>query len=330
MKRRTFIAALGGAAAWPLVARAQQPAEIPKIGLLFPGPTSAAAVRAKIIWEGLNESGYVEGKNLSLVSRAMGSGPAGLDQLTDLAGQLLQSDVRAILAVGPAAVRATRSATATIPIIALDLETDPVSTGLITSLARPGGNITGLFFDFPEFSGKWLELLAEARPGLSRVAVFWEPTTGPVQVEAAETAAKSRGLRLQIINVPDLSGLEDAFRAAEREQAQGLLILSSPLFSAVIGSKPVAELAALHRLPAITLFPEFAQFGGLMAYGPSLVDLFHQAGALVGKVLHGAKPADLPVERPTRFRLVINLKAAKALGLEIPSTLLARADEVIE
>jgi putative tryptophan/tyrosine transport system substrate-binding protein len=327
MRRRHVIALLAALPAWPLAAWAQQSADMPAIGMLFPGSADAAAVRAKLVWEGLKESGFVEGKNLALLTRATDFNP---EKTSQFAAELDRAGVRVILAVGPPAVRAAHSVTTTTPIVALDLETDPVSTGLIASFARPGGNVTGLFFDFPEFSAKWLELLQEAVPGLSRVAVVWDPTTGPVQVKAAEAAAASRGLHLQIIEVREPSGLEDALAAANLGNAQGLVVLSSPLFSAVIGAKPVAEMAARHRLPAISLFPEFAQFGGLMGYGPSLPDLFHQAGALVGKVLHGQKPAELPVERPSRFNLVVNLKTAKALGLEIPSQLIARADEVIE
>ena len=325
--RRAFIAALGGAAVWPMVARAQQPAMIPEFGLLYPGPADAAAARAKIVWEGLGEGGYIEGKNLTLVSRAADSSP---DLMSKFASDLVQRDVRVIIAVGPRAVRAAQAATRTISIVGLDLETDPVATGQIASLARPGGNLTGLFFDFPDFSGKWLQLLQEAMPGLSRVAVVWDPTTGPVQVKAAEAAAASRNLVLQIIEVHEPSGLEEAFASAEHEHAQGVMILSAPLFSAVVSAAKVAELAASHRLPAISLFPEFAQLGGLMGYGPRITDNYHQAGALVARILHGERPADLPIERPTRFYLVINLKTAKALSVDIPSTLLTRADEVIE
>jgi putative tryptophan/tyrosine transport system substrate-binding protein len=325
MNRRAFIAGLGSAAAWPLVARGQQ--SMQEVGLLYPGPADAAAARAKIVWQGLNDTGYVEGKNLTLVSRATNFNP---DLTEKFSIEFAQRNLRAILAVGPTEVRATQAATKTTPIVALDLETDPVSTGLMASLARPGGNLTGLFFDFPDFSSKWLQLLQEAIPGLSRVAVVWDPTTGPVQVKAAEAAAATQGLHLQIIEVREPPGLESAVAAAERERAQGVVVLSSPLFSTVIGAPKVAELAAVHRLPAVSLFPEFAQFGGLMGYGPKIADIFRQAGALVGRVLHGEKPADLPVERPTRLYLVINLKTAKSLGLEIPPTLLARADEVIE
>jgi len=214
--------------------------------------------------------------------------------------------------------------------VAVDLETDPVREGLAQSLAHPGGNLTGLFFDFPEFSGKLLELLNEARPGLTRIAALWDPASGPVQIEAARAAAVARNMRLQTLEVSDLAKLPEAFAAAEAEQAQGLLVLSSPLFSSISGIKPVAELAARHKLAAITFFPEFAKSGGLMGYGPSVTDLYHQAGGLVAKVLRGEKPADLPLERPSRYQLVINLKAAKAFGLALPPSLVARADDVIE
>jgi putative ABC transport system substrate-binding protein len=175
-----------------------------------------------------------------------------------------------------------------------------------------------------------LELLNEARPGLTRVAALWDPGSGSVQVEAAQAAAASRGVHLQILKIDDLSKLVDALAAAQAEQAQGLLVLSSPLFSAISGIRPVAEQATAHGLPGITLFPEFAKNGGLMGYGPSLDDLYHQASELIAKVLRGEKAGDLPLERPSRFRLIINLKAAKDLALQLPPSLVARADEVIE
>jgi putative ABC transport system substrate-binding protein len=241
---------------------------------------------------------------------------------------LVKRNVRVLFAAGPVAVRYMRAATTTIPIVALDLESDPVNSGLVQSIARPGGNLTGLFFDFPEFSAKWLQLLAEAVPNLSRLAVLWDPTTAPVQLDTVSTEAGSRGLGLQVLPVQAPGEFDDSFRAARSQRADGLLILSSPLFGS--NSRPLAELAAKYRLPAITLFPEFAQVGGLLAYGTNLIDLYVQAGALVGKILAGARPQDLPVERPSRFRLVVNLKTAKMLGVEIPPTLVARADEVIE
>lgn len=324
--RRRFLGGLAAAAGLPSIAFAQAGRGIPVAVLFYIGPVASAELRAKLVREDLAADGLVEGKDFALAMKVAGSN----DELPRLSSELVQPGVAVVLAVGPAALRAARAATAILPIVALDLETDPIKTGLAASLAHPDGNVTGLFFDFPEFSGKLLELLGEARPGLSRIAALWDPTSGPVQIEAARAAASSRNMQLQTLEVADLAKLPEAFAAAEAGQAQGLLVLSSPLFSSISGIRPVAELAAQHKLAGITLFPEFAQSGGLMGYGPSVTDLYHQAGGLVAKVLRGEKPADLPLERPSRYRLVINLKAAKALGLSLSPSLVARADEVIE
>lgn len=285
-----------------------------------------AEARAKLIRDALAADGLVDGRNYVLSM----SVAVDREQLPGLAKELVRPGVGAVLAVGPAALAAARSATTSIPIVALDLETDPIKAGYAQSLSHPGGNVTGLFFNFPEYSGKLLELLNEARPGMSRIAALWDSTSGTVQVEAAEAAASARGMHLQILKVDNLSELSQAFAAADAQQAQGLLVLSSPLFSAISGIKQVAEQAASHRLAGITLFPEFAQSGGLMGYGPSLNDLYLRPAGMIAKILRGDKPADLPLERPSRFRLIINLKAAKALGLELPPSLVARADDVIE
>jgi putative ABC transport system substrate-binding protein len=305
---------------------AQSASGVPEVVLFYSGPMESAELRARLIREDLVASGLVEGKDFKFGLSVAGKN----DDLPRLASALVRPGVAVVLAVGPSALRAAEATSAIVPIVALDLETDPVKTGLAKSLARPGGNVTGLFFDFPEFSGKLLELLAEAKPGVSRVAALWDPASGPVQMEAAKASAAARNIRLQILEVGDLAKLDDAFAAASADQAQGLLVLSSPLFSSISGIKPVAELAASHRLAGIALFPEFAQSGGLLGYGPSVTDLYHQAGGLVAKVLRGEKPADIPMERPSRYRLTINLKAAKALGLELPPSLVARADDVIE
>jgi putative tryptophan/tyrosine transport system substrate-binding protein len=233
-----------------------------------------------------------------------------------------------LFASGPAVVRYAHAASDTIPIVAMDLESDPVKDRLVASIAHPGGNLTGLFFDFPEFSAKWLQLLREAVPGLSRLAVLWDPNTGLAQLDTLTAEAKSEGLSIEILEVKAPEEMEAAFQSAAAKKAGSLLVLSSPLFGTT--PKPVADLALKYRLPAITLFPEFAEVGGLMAYGTNLIDLFFQSGVLVGKVLDGAKPRDLPVERPSRFQLVINLRTAKALGLAIPTSLLLRADQIIE
>jgi putative tryptophan/tyrosine transport system substrate-binding protein len=325
MKRRSFVAGLMAAACLPRAVLAQASA-VPEIVLFYAGPTASAEARAKLIRETLGAEGLVEGKMFVLTMSVASDN----EQLSKLAKDLARPGVRAILAVGPLALRAARTVTDTIPIVALDLETDPVRAGFAESLSHPAGNVTGLFFDFPEFSGKLLALLQEARPGLSRVAALWDPTSGLVQIEAAVAAAAARGLQLQTVKVDDLGKLREAFTAMDVQEAQGLIVLSSPLFSAISGIRQVAEQAASHRLPGITLFPEFAKAGGLMGYGPSLDDLYQRPAVMIAKILRGEKPGDLPLERPSRYRFVVNLNAAKALGLELPPSLVARADEVIE
>jgi putative ABC transport system substrate-binding protein len=218
--------------------------------------------------------------------------------------------------------------TSVLPIVALDLEADPVASGFVQSLARPGGNLTGLFFDFAEFSGKWLEMMGEIIPNLKHAAAVWDPATGPVQIDAAVAVARKRGVALEVIKVDSPSAMAPGFREAADKKVQAVLILSSPIFGTL--PRQTADLALAHRLPAITMFPEFAQVGGLIAYGTDQTDLFRQGGEFVGKVLAGAKPADLPVERPARILLAVNLKTAAALGLTIPQVILLRADQVIE
>jgi putative ABC transport system substrate-binding protein len=333
MHRREFITLLGSTAGCLFTAGAQQSllaqekrgGKIQEVGFFYPGTVKASKVRIAAFVKGLQEKGYVEGQNVALVPRIT---ELHSERLAPLAAELVHRKVDVILGIGSPAVQAARAATSVIPIVALDLESDPVNRGFVASLAHPGGNITGLFFDFPEFSGKWFELLEEALPGLARVTILWDPATDSPQLNGVNAAAATRGIALQVLNVETLAQMEDAFHAAAQTQTQAVMLLSSPLFGANL--EPAANLAARYRLPAITMFPEFAEVGGLMAYGTNLMHLYGQAGALVGKVLSGARPADIPVERPMRFQFVINLKTAKALGLTIPPTLLIRADEVIE
>jgi putative ABC transport system substrate-binding protein len=272
----------------------------------------------------LRELGYVEGQNL-VIELQFGAGRD--DLLRDYTAEFIQHQVDVLFAVGSPALRAAQQVTRTTPIVALDLESDPVTRGFITSLARPGGNITGVFLDLPEFNGKRLELLKEAIPELSRVAVLWEAATDPSPVAALEVATQSLGLQLQLLPVHHPDDFGRALGAASRGDAQGLVVLQTPLMSRY-GAQIVA-LTTQYRLPTMAMFSEFAVMGGLMSYGPNLNELFRRVGIYVGKILKGAKPADLPVERPTKFELVINLKTAKALGLTIPPTLLFQADEVI-
>ena len=251
-----------------------------------------------------------------------------LPALPALAMDLVTQRVDTILAAGPPAVQAARSATAAIPVVAVDLESDPVASGLVASLARPGGNVTGVFLDFPDFSAKCLQLLIEAVPALAEVGVLWDPTTGQLQLNAVQSAAKSLGVGLHVFEARRLADIAEAFYTLDRSRTQGALILSSPLF----GGNPqvVADLATRKGVPTISLFPDVAREGGLLAYGPDIQDLYHQAAGMARKVLNGTKPAEMPAERPTRFQLVATLKAAKAIGIELPTSILLRADEVIE
>jgi putative ABC transport system substrate-binding protein len=325
MRRREFIALLGGAAAWPLAARAQQPSKTARIGVLYPGLTSALPSRVLGFREVLQAAGYRESENLELILRSANSDPR---RIAPLAMELAEHKVDVIVAVSPAAVHAALAASATIPIIALDVESDPIASGFINSLSRPGGQVTGVFFDFPEFCKKWLELLKEAIPRLTSVAVLWDPATGPVQMKGVENAASRLNVKLEILEVRDAANLDDSILAASRKGVDAILMLSAPVF----GSNPqhIAGLTLGAQLPAVTLFPDFARAGGLMAYGVDPVNIWRQGAALAIKVLRGGKPAELPAELPTKFELVINLKTAKSLGIVFPTSILLRADEVIE
>ena len=309
----------------PLAVDAQAPVKAARIGWLRSTPETPEWRRNfDAFTQELRDHGYVEGQNVTIAVRSR-TEPA--TPLAALLGELLQFQPDVIVAGGPAAVDAARQATTTVPIVALDYERDPVASGLVERYSHPGGNLTGVFLDFPAFSGKWLELLREVVPGLARVAVLWDPATGPIQVRGLESAARPVGVQLHVLEVRSVDDFAGAFRAAMPAQPDAVIALSSPL----VGNyhEHLAALAVTHRLPAITLFPYFARGEGLMAYGPDVPDLFRQAARLVVKILHGATPADLPIERPMQFKLVINLKTAKNLGLTIPPTLLFQADEVI-
>jgi putative tryptophan/tyrosine transport system substrate-binding protein len=277
---------MGGVVASPFLAIAQYPARILQIGFLYPGPQSTAPLRIKAALTGLQAGGLRAPDQLAVVP-AVTDGNAAL--LAPLAANLAARNVDLILAQSGAAVRAANAVTTTIPIVALDLESDPIASGFIASHARPGGNITGVFLDFPEFSKKWLEALNEIVPKLSRVAVFWDPAMAPVQLRAVEDAAQTLNLRLAVVEVRQWSDIEPAFQVATQQDAQALLMLASPLIGG--NPKPLAEMALRHRLPAITVFTEFARHGGLMAYGPNLQGVVRQQGLLAARVLLGSKPA---------------------------------------
>jgi ABC-type uncharacterized transport system substrate-binding protein len=325
-RRREFITMLGGAAAaWPLAALAQQSAQRAKIGILYPGLASALPSRIAVLRDGLQAVGYREPDNVELVVRSTGGDPT---RTIPLAMELVERKVDVILAASSPAVNAARSATTTTPIVALDLESDPVGSGLISSLSRPGGQVTGIFFDFPDFSKKWLELLKEAIPKLSSIAVLWEPATGPVHIKAVQIAAKELKVKVETVDVPGISNLDDAIFAASSKGVDAILMLSSTVIGA--NQEYIAGLTLGLRLPAMTLFPDFARRGGLMAYGVNPVNLFRQSAPIIVKVLRGSKPGEVPAELPTRFELVVNLKTAKRLGIVFPTSILLRADEVIE
>lgn len=326
MRRREFISLLGGVAAWPVTARAQQPshpAGVPVVGILWPGVAAPAPPRMDAFRDGLSKSGFVDGRDVAIELRFA---RAGLQQLPELAADLVRLKVDVILAPGDLAPRVAQQATDAIPIVAFS--DDILGAGLIRTLSRPGGNMTGLTILSPELSAKRLEILREIVPGISRVAALWDPTTGKSQVQLTEKAARALNIQLQILEVQDASDLQKAFLAAQQERAEALNVFSSPFLASLYHD--IIKLAAQHRLPAIYQWKEHSQAGGLVSYGPSLADLWRQAATIVAKILKGAKPADLPVEQPTRFEFVLNAKTAKSLNLTISGATLLRADELIE
>jgi putative ABC transport system substrate-binding protein len=308
-------------------AHAQQPTKIPRIAWLTNTPLSANLARHEAFRQGLRELGYVEGKNIVIEWR---SSEGFRDRTPALAAELVRLKVDVIVTAGSDGTRAAKDATSTIPIVMASSD-DPVGTGLITSLARPGGNITGLSQLSPELNGKRLEILKEALPKLSRLAVFSTSTaTDNAQVmKEVELAAAALGVKLQHLDVLTTKDIEPAFRAAVKGRADAVLEnISGPIRSAAL--KELAELAVKNRLPVMRERPEHVEAGGLMSYGVNLNDLARRAATYVDKILKGARPADLPVEQPTKFELIINLKAAKQIGLTIPANVLARADRVIK
>jgi ABC-type uncharacterized transport system substrate-binding protein len=325
MRRREFISLLSAMVAWPFAAQAQQTIKIRTVGFLYPGTAAAAPPRIAAFLAGLRAGGFRKPEDIELVTKITGGDATLLDPM---AADLAKRKVDIILAVSPAAVRAARSATTTIPIVAGDLESDPVDAGFIASVARPGGNVSGVFLDFPDFSKKWLELLKETVPQITSVGVFWDPATGTMQLRAVEAAAQTLNLKLEMLELRGRADVEGAFQSAKQRGAGALLFLSSPFIGA--NTKLLANLALAQRSPAVTLFTDFARDGGLMAYGPNLLAFFRQEGVLAAKILRGEKPAELPIETPTKFEFVLNLKTAKILGVNIPAAVLLRADDVIE
>ena len=319
--RRRFLEAVAGGLVTAGGARAQSTGKIRVVGFLTSGGTDSL----QQFRDAMREMGYLEGRNFALERRSADGKP---EVLPGLVADLIRLNVDVIYATGPPAVRAAKNATSIIPIVALDLETDPVQSGLVVSLGRPGGNLTGLFLDLPVLAGKWLELLQEAAPGRRRVALLWDTTTGPAQMTAAKAAAQRLGVDLQIVEFRSFEDVDEALKRAVGSGARALAMLSSPALNR--DAPRLAEFALRNRLPAISPFRAFADAGGLMSYGPNLLAFRRFAATYVDKILKGAKPGDLPIQQPSTFEFVINQKTAKALGLTLPPSLLLRADEVIQ
>jgi putative tryptophan/tyrosine transport system substrate-binding protein len=310
-----------------VIAEAQQTGKVPRIGYLSPTSPSVSPTRIEAFRHGLRELGYVEGKNIVIDYRyAEGK----FDRLPALAAELVRLKVDLIVTTGPTVTRAAKEATTTVPIV-MATDTDPVGNGFVASLARPGGNITGLSALAPELSGKQLELLKEIVPRLSRVAVFGTSTNpGNAQMlKEVKLAAGAFGVKLQYLEVRGPKDIETAFRAASKERAEAVLYLVAGLVDAGHRTE-ISELAVKSRLPAIYQSRRYVEDGGLMSYGVNIADLDRRAATYVDKILKGRTPADLPVEQPTKFEFVINLKTAKQIGLTIPPNVLARADKVIK
>jgi putative tryptophan/tyrosine transport system substrate-binding protein len=324
--RRTFLATLGGAAAaWPLAARAQQPGKLPTIGFLGSTSPSAESPRTAAFVRRLRELGWIEGRTIAIEYRW---GDGRTERFAEIAAEFVRLKVDVIVASGTPTVVAAKRATEVIPIV-FSMAGDPVGTALVASLARPGGNVTGLSTQAPDVAGKRLELLREVIPGLRRLAIFANVDSPLVVLEMREVqvAARTLGFEVATLEVRRAEDILPAFEALNG-RADALYVCADPLVSA--NRTRINALALAERLPTMHDLREYAVPGGLMSYGPNIPDLFRRAAHYVDKILRGAKPADIPVEQPTKFDLVINLTTAKALGIEVPPTLLARADEVIE
>jgi ABC-type uncharacterized transport system substrate-binding protein len=307
----------------PLVGEAQ-PTGTPRIGYLGSGKSTAVSAQAEAFRRGLRELGWIEGQTVTIEYRWA---EENAERLPALIGELVQAKVNVIVLAGTAAIRTAKETTSAIPIVFVSLA-DPVTLGFVPSLARPGGNMTGVASEFEELATKQLQLLKEAIPNVSRVALLYRPEIAPAVLTAAEASARKLGLTVRTLKVAEVAEFENAFKTARSERAGAIQVLPSPYFNAQRAR--LAELAARYRLPAVYEFRNYVQDGGLMSYGPSIDEMFHRMASYVDRILKGAKPGDLPIERPTKFELVINLKTAKALGLTIPQTLLLRADQVIQ
>ena len=327
MNRRTFIGTFAhGLLAGPLAARAQQAGKVYRIGVLSPGSSQAASSEIAVLRQSLRELGYIEHQNIRIdwyFAEARGEG------LSALAAEVVRPRPDLIFTINTSATKAAKAATSTIPIVFVRCA-DPIANGLVPSLARPGGNLTGMASSVTEMSGKRLELLKGAIPRLARVAVLWYSLNGAARriLRELEGAGSRLGVHIQDVGVRDANALPSAFEAAAKGRASAMVVIDDLVIASY--QTRILELAAKQRMGVASIYREFAESGGLMAYGPSFSETYRRAAIYVDKILKGGKPADLPIEQPEKFELVINLRTAKALGLTIPPSLLQRADQVIE
>ena len=319
MKRREFIGLVGGAAALPLVARAQNSGPR-KVGILFPGVLGAD--RERLITEGLTSE--LGSEKVILLARSA----EGDDRLLAKYANELAASMDVILAIASGSLVAARQASQTVPIVALDLESDPITTGAARSLNRPGGNVTGIFLDAPEIAGKWIQIMREVLPQIQKVALLYDTHLDQTQLKSGENTARNIGIETLRFGIDQPGEFRSAFQRAVEAKVDAMLVHSSPIF--VDQAAVIAELSREFRLPSIGLFPIYAKVGGLISYGPNNFELIKQLGGIAGKILRGAKPSEFPIQRPIYLSFLINMRTAKLLQLTIPPSLSALADEVIE
>jgi len=329
MKRRAFMTLLGGAAvSWPLAVRAQQTPEVPRIGFVYAGSKAAAALRIEAILSGLRVSGYAAPAQVEIVARTAEGDPA---QIAPLVAEVIAKNVNVFIVNGPAVLHAAHLATRTIPIVALDLETDPVASGVAASLARPGGNVTGFTLVESSIVGKWLELLKEIAPRVKRVAFLFQPATAPYAqyyLDVFKAAAPSLGIAAIPAPINKTSEIEPVIAEQARDQNGGLILMPDTFL--LVHRAEITSLAARYALPALYPYSNYTKAGGLVSYGYDLLDNYRRAAIYADRILRGTKPSELPVQLPVKVQLTVNLTTAKALGLNVPSSFLLRADEVIE
>jgi putative ABC transport system substrate-binding protein len=324
MDRRGFLlTSLAGVLVGPLAAGAQQARTIPVVGILHDRPAGKSVI-IEGVQGALRKLGYVDGQTVNFEIRFAGR----REDLASLARDLVHRKVDVVFAIGPAALSAAKDAMGTIPIVGIALEIDPVAAGYARSVAQPGGNVTGLFLDQPALAGKWLQLIREVVPGISRIALLRDPTTGPWQLAAAKATGKDLGMELQVLEAQYATDFDEVFRAVAQARSRALVQLASPAID--LHARRIAELTLKQRLPAISPYRAFPAGGGLMSYGPDQTVFYPRLASYIDKIVKVGKPGDLPIEEPEKFDLIINLRTAKALGLTIPPSLLARADQIIE